>query len=338
MQKSNNIKNNHMIKFINELMNKVINGYEIDRIEALSLLAVEEKDTPFLLGCASAIRNHFCGDKIKFCAIQNAKSGNCVNDCAFCAQSSYNRATVLTYPLVSAEEMLDAARQAHEINASCFGIVTSGETVSSPSEQETMLRGIELIKSQYQEMDVGVSIGKISRQFLRQLINAGINTVHHNLETSARHYANICSTHSFNDKLDFLNMVKDENVKICSGGILGMGETLEDQIDMAFTLRSLNANRIPLNFLNPIPGTRFENIVLKTPVEHLKSIAFFRFALPQKHIQVCGGREVNFKSLQSAIFWAGADGMMVGNYLTTAGQDPKSDLQMVSDLNMQVNN
>ncbi len=325
-----------MIKFLNELMKKVIEGHEINRTEATTLLSAKEVDIPFLLGCASQIRGHFCGDKINFCAIQNAKSGNCVNDCAFCAQSSYNRASVQTYPLVSAEEMLDVAKQSHAINASCFGIVTSGETVTNSAEQETMIRGIGLIKSKYPGMDVGVSIGKISRQFLRQLINAGLDTVHHNLETSARHYAIICSTHSYNDKLDFLNMVKEENVKICSGGILGMGETPEDRIDMAFTLRSLDVNRVPLNFLNPIPGTKLERMAPNTPMEHLKSIAFFRFALPRKHIQVCGGREVNFKSLQSAIFWAGADGMMVGNYLTTAGQDPGSDLRMVSDLNMHV--
>jgi biotin synthase len=325
-----------MIKYINELMNKVIDGYEIDKAEAMSLLTLKDEEVPYLLGCASVIRNHFCGNKINFCAIQNAKSGNCTNDCVFCAQSSYNRASVQTYPLVSAEEMLDAARQAHQINASCFGIVTSGETVSDYSEQETMTRGIAMIKSRYPDMDIGVSIGKINRQFLKQLIDAGLNTVHHNLETSGRHYANICTTHSYNEKLDFLNMLKDENVKICSGGILGLGETPEDQIDMAFTLRSLKVHRVPLNFLNPIPGTKLENMIPKTPMEHLKSIAFFRFALPQTHIQVCGGREVNFRTLQSAIFLAGANGMMVGNYLTTAGQDPKSDLQIIEDLNLHV--
>ncbi|MFH0976726.1 MAG: biotin synthase BioB [Spirochaetota bacterium] len=325
-----------MIKFLNELMNKVIGGHEIDKDEAMSILSVKNEDVPFLLGCTSAIRNRFCGNTLNFCAILNAKSGNCVNDCAYCAQSSYHRASVKTYPLVSADEMLNAAVQAHQINASCFGIVTSGETVSSTAEQEIMVRSISLIKSRYPEMDVSVSIGKITRQFLRQLIDAGLNTVHHNLETSARHYANICTTRSFNEKLDFLNLLKDEKVKVCCGGILGLGETLEDQVDMAFTLRSLRVNRVPLNFLNPIPGTKLENMKQKTPLENLRSIALFRFALPEKHIQVCGGRELNFRSLQPAIFWAGADGMMVGNYLTTAGQDPKADLQIINDLNMTV--
>ena len=325
-----------MIKFINELTHRVLNGHEINRAEALSLLDVKDVDMPFLMGCASSIRSHFFGDKINFCAIKNAKSGNCVNDCAFCAQSSYNNAPALTYPLVSAEEILNAAKQANNINSSCFGIVTSGETVTNTSEQEILLKAIELIKSNFPKMDVSVSIGKISKQFLKQLINAGLDTVHHNVETSASHYADICSTRSFSEKLDFLNMLKDENVKICCGGILGLGETHEDQVDMAFTLRSLNVNRVPLNFLNPIPGTKLENMTHKAPMEHLRSVAFFRFALPNKHIQVCGGRELNFRSLQPAVFLAGANGMMVGNYLTTAGQDPQADLQLIKDLNFHV--
>ena len=317
-------------------MNKVIFGYEINKSEAESLFKVKDEEAPFLMGCASVIRNHFHGNRVNLCAILNAKSGNCVNDCAFCAQSGHNRASVNIYPLVSAEEIIAAATQARKINASCFGIVTSGETVSSSSEQDTLIRAVELIKSRFPEMDVGVSIGKISRQFLKQLIDAGLDTVHHNLETSARHYANICTTRSFNEKLDFINLLKEEAVKICSGGILGLGETPDDRIDMAFTLRSFKVNRVPLNFLNPIPGTKLENMKPGTPLDFLKSIAFFRFALPATHIQICGGREVNFHTLQSAIFLAGANGMMVGNYLTTAGQDPKLDLQIIEDLNLNI--
>ena len=325
-----------MHKYIYELMNKIIDGHKINKEEALTILNQKTEDIPFLLGCASAIRSHFFGDKINLCAIKNAKSGNCINDCAFCAQSSYNNASVLTYPLISTDEIFNAAKQANQVNSSCFGIVTSGETVTNSSEQDVLIKAVGLIKSKFPEMDVSVSIGKINRQFLKQLINAGLDTVHHNLESSARHYAEICSTHSFNEKLDFLNVLEEENVKVCCGGILGLGETHEDEVDMAFTLRSLNINRVPLNFLNPVPGTRLENMTPKTPMEHLKSIAFFRFALPQKHIQVCGGREINFRSLQSAIFMAGANGMMVGNYLTTAGQDIDSDLRLIEDLNLKV--
>lgn len=325
-----------MIKFINELMNKVISGYEINKSEAESIFKIKNDEVPFLIGCASVIRNHFLGNRVNLCAILNAKSGNCVNDCAFCAQSGHNHASVNIYPMVSTEEIIAAATQARQINASCFGIVTSGETVSGSSEQDTLVRAVELIKTRFLGMDVGVSIGKISRKFLKQLIDAGLDTVHHNLETSARHYANICTTRSFNEKLDFINLLKEEDVKICSGGILGLGETADDRIDIAFTLRSLKVHRVPLNFLNPIPGTKLEHLKPETPVDYLKSIAFFRFTLPSTHIQICGGREVNFRTLQSSIFLAGANGMMVGNYLTTAGQDPKLDLQMIDDLNLNI--
>jgi biotin synthase len=325
-----------MIKFINELMNKIIDGHEIDNAEAMTLLKIKDEEVPFLMGCASIIKNYFWGDKVKFCAILNAKSGNCTEDCTFCAQSGHNRASVDIYPLVTAEEMLNAAHYARKINTSCFGIVTSGESISKASEQDVLIKGIELIKSHYPDMETGVSIGKIDRNFLRRLIDAGLTTVHHNLETSGSYFENICTTHSYNDKLDFLNLLREENVKICSGGIIGLGESPEDHAELAFTLRNLKVQTVPLNFLNPILGTKLEKMQPGKPMELLKTIAFFRFVLPKQHIQICGGRNVNFRTLQPAIFLAGANGMMVGNYLTTAGQDPKNDLQIVGDLNLNV--
>jgi len=168
------------------------------------------------------------------------------------------------------------------------------------------------------------------------LKRAGIDKVHHNLETAASFFPQICTTHSYEDKIRELQMIKEEGVSICSGGIIGLGEKNEQRVEMAMALRELKINSVPLNFLNPIPGTRLENNSLLSSMEALKIIAIYRFILPQAEIRVCGGREVNLRSLQPAVFWAGATGVMIGNYLTTKGQEAEADLKIIEDLELKI--
>jgi biotin synthase len=308
-----------------KLYKKCINQIPLTRSDARRLLKADD-DT--LLRYANMVRRHFKGDGIHLCSIINAKSGSCSENCRFCAQSSHHKTQVQSYPLVSGTMVKKAHGLARAHGASCFGIVTSGNRISSREVDSLCAASKALLNS---GTKVSISLGELDEQSLRQLKKNGVTRYHHNLETSKRFFKNICTTHTFDDRVATIKRAKKVGFEICSGGLFGLGETMADRLDLAFTLRDLDVDSVPLNFLNPVPGTPLACSPRLSPYEILRTIALFRFVLPEKNISVCGGREVNLRDMQSWIFYAGASGMMVGGYLTTPGRSVEQDIQMIKD-------
>jgi biotin synthase len=286
-----------------------------------------------LLASADDVRRFFKGDKVDFCGIINVKSGAGSEDSAFCAQSAHHSTDSPVYALVSTDEALERARAVEASGANKLCYVTSGPGVETDEELDRICESISLI-AQETSLDRCASLGELERSQLERLKAAGLQSLHHNVETSRSHFDNICSTHSYEDRTRTVRLAKDVGFYVCSGGIFGMGETPEQRIEMAFDLRELDIDSVPLNFLNPIPGTRLENTEPLSALEILKTIALFRFILPDKDIRVCGGRERNLRSLQPLMFVAGANCTVLGNYLTTPGRDSSEDLEMIADLGL----
>jgi biotin synthase len=269
---------------------------------------------------------------VHLCSIINAKSGRCSEDCAFCAQSAHHKTDAPVYGLVQEERMLESARAAEESGSACFGIITSGTTVRG-AELDSILAALRKIRKETSILP-SCSLGIIDEETALKLKEAGMDTYHHNLETAESFFPNICTTHPYEDDVNTVRAVKKAGLKICSGGIFGLGESPAQRIEMAFKLKELDVDSVPINFLNPIEGTRLEGAANITAQECLKTIALYRFILPGKRITVCGGREKNLRDLQSWIFFAGANGTMIGNYLTTLGRNIDVDLKMFSDLGL----
>ena len=286
-----------------------------------------------LLHGANKIREHFKGRKVGLCSIINAKSGNCTEDCKFCAQSSHHSAEIKKYPLVDSKNIIAGYKQSKNISAQGFSIVTSGNRLSE-KDFSSLCRVSKKITVSLKGPYVCASLGRLSEEQIKRLKESGIKRLHHNLETSRKHFRKICSTHTYDERIQNIKNIKKTGLKICSGGIFGMGETWDDRIDMAFTLRNLKVDSVPLNFLIPVKGTCLENIAPLTPQEILKIIALYRYILPDYNIRVCAGREKNLGDMQSWIFYAGANGMMIGGYLTQAGRKVEDDLRMVKELGL----
>jgi biotin synthase len=302
--------------------------------EKIASLIKEDPQKLFELANKIRIKNR--KNIVSLCAIVNAKSGLCAEDCIFCSQSIYHKTDIARYPFLTAERILKKAKEAASIRASCFGIVISGRGLTSDKEISIICSALQLIKQNLSSLHRSASLGIISKDKLLRLKKAGLECLHHNLETSEGFFPNICTTHSYKDRLDTIKAAKEIGLEVCSGGIFGLGENIQDRIALAFAIKELDVASVPLNFLTPIKGTRCETFDCLAPIEILKTIAIFRILLPDKDIKVCGGRNVNLRSLQSMIFYAGASGMMIGNYLTTAGNDPKADLKMIEDLGLRV--
>lgn len=327
----------NIFNFICGLTEKVIDGQEVTHEESLRLLKItSQRDTVSFMSCANTVRDHFKGPAIDLCAIINAKSGSCSEDCAFCPQSAHYHADIESYPLVHAENIVEKSKEASRMGAKRFGIVVSGENVKDQGELERICSAIERMCS---DVDIGrcASLGTLTREAAKELKRAGLERYHHNLETSESFFPQICTTHSYEERVKTVRTAKEEGLKVCCGGIFGLGESPEQRLELAFTLKELDVDSIPLNFLNPIPGTPLENAPQLPPMEIVKTIAVFRFIHPSKDIRVCGGRERNLRSLQPLIYLAGANATMIGNYLTTPGSDPHNDLQMIDDLMLCIN-
>jgi len=322
--------------FLNELSSKVLSGGAITWGEAQGILSLSaQEEVMMLLAHATQIRNHFKGTAIDLCAIVNAKSGRCSEDCVFCAQSAHYKADIQTYPLRDTNKIIEEAEKAKHNGARRFSMVISGKSVTTERELETVCEAIRIISQRLQLLSCA-SLGILSREQLHFLHDAGLTRYHHNLETAESYFPSICSTHTFKERVDTLLSAKKEGFEVCSGGILGIGETLEQRIELAFTLRELEVDSVPLNFLIPIAGTPAEKYTLLPPLEILKIIALFRFVHPLKDIRICGGREVSLRTLQPLMYLAGASGTMVGNYLTISGRDPQIDKQEIADLGFTV--
>jgi biotin synthase len=314
---------------------RIVNGGSISYDEAIEIANTPDAETFDLLYQANRLRRHFFGERIHLCSIINAKSGLCPEDCSFCAQSAHHTTDVQAYPLVSAEDMVSGARTAARDGAGCFGIVTSGTTTGRGSDLQQICSAICRIRNEG-EIQPACSLGIIDRQTALALKDAGLLKYHHNLETAHSFFPNICTTHDYEEDIRTVRAVKEAGLRVCCGGIFGLGETPAQRVEFAFTLKELDVDSVPINFLNPIPGTRLADADFLTPMECLRIIALFRYVMADKQISVCGGREKNLRDLQSWIFFAGANGAMVGNYLTTGGRKAEEDMQMFRDLGLTV--
>jgi biotin synthase len=282
---------------------------------------------------ANSIREHFRGLRIDLCAIVNAKSGRCSENCIFCAQSAHYKTTVKTYPLLAHHEIITHAQAAKKHRARHFSIVISGRGINQEQELSKICRYIADISATAGIIPCA-SLGILTREQFFQLRAAGLKRYHHNLETAESHFGSICSTHSFQQRIATIRMAQEAGFEVCSGGILGMGETPQQRIELAFTLRDLAVDSVALNFLNPIPGTRFADNQPIDAWDLLKMIAIYRFILPKKEIRICGGRQRSLGGLQSRIFSAGADAIITGNYLTTKGTPARDDIAMIYGLGL----
>ncbi|MGA2748504.1 MAG: biotin synthase BioB [Verrucomicrobiota bacterium] len=323
---------------ISDLTLRVLGGEEITREEALWLIHLEGAADVFdVMAGANRIREHFKGNKIHLCSIVNAKAGACSENCSFCAQSSFYQTGSPKYGFIDPEPVTDAAEEARQNGVTALGLVAAWRGLNEgPMLDEVCDRIRELAQGGKTRPDASLGIIK-SQRVADRLKEAGVECYGHNLETSKRFFPRQCTTHTYEERLETISYLKKAGIKICSGGIIGMGETREDRCDLAFALKEVGANVVPVNILNPIKGTPFENNPPLAPLEILQTIACFRFILPRQEIMVAGGRTVNLRDMQSMIFIAGASALMVGNYLTTLNQPVEKDLQMLKDLGLDPN-
>jgi len=314
---------------------RALAGGEITREEGLWLFQLESSAEIFdLLSWANRIREHFKGNKIHLCSIVNAKAGACSENCSFCAQSSFYQTGSPRYGFVDPEPVQAAAEEANQYGVAAVGLVAAWKGLSEgPMLDEVCDRIRELKAGGKTRPDVSLGIIK-SQRVADRLKEAGVECYGHNLESSRRFFPRTCTTHTYDDRLETIGYLKKAGIKICSGGIIGMGETREDRCDLAFALKEIGANVVPINILNPIKGTPFESNPPLPVMEILKTIACFRFILPRREIMIAGGRTMNLRDAQSMIFLAGASALMVGNYLTTLNQPVEKDLQMLKDLGL----
>lgn len=315
-----------MITDLKALTDEVIRGKTVTKAEALSLY-----DQPLdeLCECADRIRRHFCSNEFDICTIINGKSGRCSENCKFCAQSRHNHTGASEYPLLSDEEILEEARVNHSQGVLRYSIVTSGRRLSD-AEVDAMCRAVRRIRDEVGIL-VCVSFGLLNEQQFRKLKEAGVTRVHNNLETSRRNFPNICTTHTFDDKIQAIRDAQAAGLSVCSGGIMGLGETPEDRIDMAVTLRELGIKSVPVNMLNPIPGTPFETNVKLTEEEMRRIVAVYRFILPSASIRLAGGRGL-LPDKGKSCFLSGANAAISGDMLTTAGITVKTDMELLDEL------
>lgn len=319
--------------FLYSIEKKALSGKGISCDEGCTLAYIDEIHLFDILASAERIRRHFKGIEINLCSIVNAKSGLCAEDCTFCSQSIYYDTGVDTYPMITAEKIVESALEASSRGSREFSIVTSGTGIDKSKEIKTMVSAINGIADK-SEIESCASLGIIKMETLKALRDSGLHSYHHNLETARSFFPNVCKTHDYDEDVNTVKMAKDLGFNVCSGGVFGLGESWEQRIELAETLREIDVDSIPINFLNPRPNTPLEGANRLTPKECLKIIALYRFMLPDKDIVICGGRDINLRDLQCLIFAAGANGMMIGNYLTTPGRSTDKDIRMVKDLGL----
>jgi biotin synthase len=320
---------------IAQLGARVLDGGQISRAEALSLLELRQgADIVDLLSWANRIREHFKGNKIHLCSIVNVKAGGCSENCRFCSQSASYQTDSPRYGLVESEAVAGALDEAQANGVTAVGLVAAWRGLEEGPVLDQLCKEFENMKRSGKARP-DASLGIIKKQAVAdRLKDAGLECYNHNLESSKRFFPEVCTSHTYEERVQTVRFLKNAGLKICSGGILGMGETREDRCELAFALKELGAHIVPLNILNPIAGTPFAEKEPLAPLEILKTIACFRFVLPRQEIMIAGGRTVNLRDVQSLIFMAGASAMMVGNYLTTLNQPVDKDLQMLKDLGL----
>jgi biotin synthase len=302
----------------------------IEASEALELLACQGAELYDLLARASRTKLERRGPEVIPCAIINAKCGHCGQDCAFCAQSSRSRAEIDRFSLRPPDELMSEARQLAELGACRVSLVTSGRAITRPEDLHTLTRTLESMGREL-PVEACASLGLVGTLQLETLRAAGLDRYHHNLESAESYFEKICSTRSWRASIDTIEAAKALDLEVCCGGIFGLGESLAQRIELLESLRQLEVDCAPLNFLHPIPGTPLADIEPLAPIECLKVVAVARLMMPETEIRICGGREHNLRDLQSWLLMAGADGLMVGGYLTTGGRTVSDDLRMIRD-------
>lgn len=313
------------------LKKKILNGGQIEKEEALSLCEVPVEE---LTAAANELRQHFCGAQFDMCTIINGKCGRCSEDCKFCAQSShYETSCHETYPLLPAEEMVAEAKRNADRGVLRFSIVTSGKRLSD-REVDEVCNSIREIRENA-GIEVCLSFGLLSEEQFRKIKEAGASRVHCNLETSQRFFSKVCTTHTFEEKVETLKAAQRAGLEVCSGGIMGLGESMEDRIDMVLTARELGVKSIPVNVLNPIPGTPFANNRILSNDEICQIIGIFRFLIPDGFIRLAGGRGL-FADKGRRSFTSGANAAITGEMLTTAGITVESDQKLLDELGYQI--
>lgn len=307
----------------------ILDGYVLGLEQACEILSTPDVELLDMMAAAYKVRHHYFGNTVQLYFLMNAKSGLCPEDCSYCSQSKVATSEIPRYNLLSRESLMAGAKAAVERGSKTYCIVISAR---GPNERE--MRAVEMIvpeiKQSY-DLDICACLGLLTQQDANRLAACGVNRVNHNLNTSETFYDEICETHSYADRIETLQHVRDSGMEICSGGIIGMGESAEDVAQMAIALRDLNAESIPLNFLNPVAGTPLAEANYLTPRYCLKALAMFRFVNPDREIRIAGGREMHLGTLQSLGLYA-ANSIFVGDYLTTQGQLPEEDYRMIEEL------
>lgn len=319
-----------MKKLINELTQKVLNGEELKYEEAIKIINIDENDIEtleVLFEGANKIREKYVGNKVDLCTIMNAKSGKCSEDCKYCAQSVHYNTGVTEYSLLDYDEILERALEVQNSGAHRFSLVTSGKGISSEEELNNLVEIYSKLKKET-NLNLCASHGIASHEQLLKLKDAGVSMYHHNVETSSENYENICTTHSYKERIETIENVLKAGLEICCGGIFGLGESKEDRVKMAFEIKSLGITSIPLNVLMPINGTPYEDLEVLSPLEIIKSMALVRYIIPNSYIRYAGGR-MALKDKQSLGFKAGVNAALVGNFLTTIGSNVENDKNMI---------
>ncbi len=313
----------------NELAQQVLDGYEITEAEALSIVRAPDEQMLDVLSAAYKIRHKYFGKTVQLYYLMNAKSGLCPEDCSYCSQSKVSEAEIPKYNFLSREKILEGARQAFERNSKTYCMVISAR---GPNERE--IAAVEAlvpeIKEKY-DLKICACLGLLTQDQADRLKACGVDRVNHNVNTSPEHYKEICTTHTYQDRLDTLNAVRNAGIELCSGGIIGMGEQDIDVVRMALQLREVSVQSIPLNFLIPIEGTPLSARQDLNPRYCLKALAMFRFVNPDSELRIAGGREIHLGSMQCLGLYP-ANSIFVGDYLTTKGQAAEADYKMIEEM------
>lgn len=312
----------------NSLAEQALAGQTIDPQDSLRVLRADDTELLAQLAAAYRVRHYYWGNRVRLHFLLNAQSGLCPEDCHYCSQSKISSADIEKYPLMAKDRILAAADRAHQLKAGTFCMAISGRT-PSPNTFEKILEAVQAIKADY-PMRVCTTLGLLNENQARQLKAAGVDRINHNLNTAEAHHDDICSTHGYQDRLATVQAVQAAGLTTCSGGILGMGESDDDIVNLAQSLRELNVTSVPVNFLIPIEGTPFSGRSELTPQRCLRILCLFRFLLPSQEIRIAGGREVHLRSQQPLALYP-ANSIFVGDYLTTAGQTATQDYAMVQD-------
>ncbi len=316
-----------------QLAQEVIDGKILSNDEALAILHTSDDELLSLMQGAFTIRKHYYGKKVKLNMIMNAKSGYCPENCGYCSQSSISTAPIEKYPFITKEEILEGAKQAFENQIGTFCIVASGR---GPTRKDVNVvsEAVQEIKDKY-GLKVCACLGLLKDEQAEQLKEAGVDRYNHNLNTSEKHHDYITTSHTYEDRVNTVEIAKKHGMSPCSGAIVGMRETKQDVVDIAYALHALDADSIPINFLNAIDGTKLEGTKELDPRYCLKVLALFRYINPTKEIRIAGGREINLGSLQPLGLYA-ANSIFVGDYLTTAGQEENADYAIIRDLGFEI--